>query len=191
MKQCKIFIFLVIFLALGVSCNQADTSHKENLAHAEEVNQPTTEEHIDAPEASFLDNAYRYNHILIRYNQEAASRAGKRAIQNFAGQSAEYHQNLKMEIEHMAEKHSLFLSSASERMDQEEIQELSKKSDKEFDIAYLQALEDVQSKMVEKYEGVASTASDNEIRNWATKIISNLKAHQTAVKELLEEAKDK
>lgn len=190
MKSCKSIIFLAIFLALGISCN-TDSSHKENVAQTEEVNQSTAKESQDIPEMGFLNDAYRYNNVLIRYNEEAANKASKRTIQNFASQSAKYHQVLKREMEHMAGKYGLSLPSASEDIDQEEIQELDKKNQQEFDIAYLKALEDIQSKMVEKHEEVASTASDKEIRNWSTKIASNLKAHQMAVQELLEEAKKK
>ena len=189
MKSCKLIFFLAIFLALGVACN-TDSSHKENVAQTEEVNQSTAEESLDMPETGFLDDAYRHNSVLIRYNEEAANKASKRSIQNFASQSAKYHQVLKREMELMAEKYELSLPSASEDIDQEEFQELDK-SKKEFDIAYLEAIKEIQSRMVEIYEEVASTASDKEIRNWSTKIVSNLKAHQMAVQELLEEAKKK
>lgn len=191
-------VFFSVIGSLFLSCNP-DSGRSNASGNEEEVSRSLPvegEETIKDPEQdyAYLADARQKNALLIRLNQMAAEKAATLSLRDFARQSVQYHQNLQNETELMAEKYSIPLPPVPENQDQQEIKELTELAEKEgtdFDIAYLQTIEDLEGKMLKAYQEGSESAPDQNLRNMAVKTISNLKAHQLAVKELLEEIKAK
>lgn len=185
-------VFLTFTGTLLLSCNPDSGGH-DRSGNQEKVNgQEAAEKKNDQePDYAFLADAYRYNSQLIRLNELAAAKAGTLSLRDFARQSAQYHLNLQKETEQIAKKYSIILPSEPEDQTQQLKEELAGKEGTKFDMAYLKAIKELENKMLKEYEEGSASAPDQAIRNQAEKTISNLKAHQLAIKELTEEIRAK
>lgn len=191
MLRCIFLIF--ISFAIITSCNQND-GNKESAQLTEEPEYEKLQEEgkLGQEGAVFLaEDIYYSNLLLIQYNEMAERKASIVALQNFAAQSAQYHRNMKQEIEQMAAQLNVDLPSELGNLVEEHIQEMEGKSGNEFDKVYLQVLNDIQEEMIRKYEEVSESITDRRFNNWLEKFISNTKAHQLAVNELLKEAESR
>ena len=186
-------VFLIFTGTQLLSC-KPDSGGHDRSGNQEKVNgQEAVEEMKNGqePDYAFLADAYQYNSQLIRLNELAADKAGTLTLRDFARQSVQYHLNLQKETEQIAKKYSINLPSEPEDQAQQLKEELSGKEGTKFDMAYLKAIKELENKMLKEYEEGSASAPGQAIRNQAEKTISNLKAHQLAIKELLEETKEK
>lgn len=187
MSKC-LTLSLVILFVLSFSCTQ-DGGKNESSSPALEAEQDTTDENTwtEGEEAGFFEDVYYNNLLIIRYSEEAKNKATIRALQNFAAQTAQYHQGLNRQIEQRAGLSDFNPPEKVNDLALEHIREMEEKSGKEFDMAYLEVLSDIQDQMLLQYQKASEAAREQELRNWAEMILSNIKSHQLAVRELREE----
>lgn len=182
------YSLLVFLLFFFVACNQAGESRESDSPALEAEQEPIAKDTwTEGEEAGFFEDVYYNNLLIIRYSEEAEKKASKRALQNFAAQTAEYHQILNSRIEQMTEHSDFHLPEKVNDLAGEHLQEMQEKSGNEFDKAYLDVLSDIQDKLETQFREASESAMDPELRNWAEKILSNIKSHQLAVAELKEE----
>lgn len=178
-------LLLAFLLCMATACNQG-ASNDETKEPAEEVNEEL--EVMKAPEedAEFLVDAYSYNIMMVRYGQEAMQNASTPALQDFANQSVQYHQDLSKEIEQLASERNVALPAVVGEDVEERARQLRDKEGKEFDEAYINVLNDIQDKMIGQFEDAAEGAEDTEIRNWASQTLPDIRAHEQSVEDLEE-----
>lgn len=183
----KIYINLLLasLLYMVVACN-GGVSNEETKEPAEEVNQDYEMLRAEEGDASFLVDAYSYNSMLVRYGQEAMQNASTPALQDFASQSVQYHQNLNNEIERLARERNVALPAIVGEDVEEHARRMREKKGKDFDNAYIDVLGSIQGNMIGHFEDAAEDASDTEIRNWASSTLPDMRAHEQTVETLNE-----
>lgn len=177
-------LLLASLLCMAVACNQQGASNDETKEPAEEVNEDFEKLRAEEDDATFLVDAYSYNSMIVRYGQEAMQNASTPALQDFASQSVQYHQNLNSEIETLASERNVALPAVVGDDVEEYAREMSEKEGRDFDEAYLDVLEDIQANMIGHYEDAAEDAGDEEIRNWASRTLPDIRAHEQTVETL-------
>lgn len=171
-------------LCIAVACDQQGASNDETKEPAEEVNEDYERLRVEEDDASFLVDAYSYNSMIVRYGQEAMQKASTPAMQDFASQSVEYHQSLNNEIETLASERNVALPAVVGEDVEERAREMREKEGRDFDEAYLNVLESIQDNMIGNYEDAAEGADDEEIRNWASRTLPDIRAHEQTVETL-------
>lgn len=181
----KMYVNLLFasLLCMAVACNEG-ASNEETKEPAEEVNQDYEKLRAEEDDASFLVDAYSYNSMIVRYGQEAMQNASTPALQDFASQSVEYHQNLKTEIERLARERNVALPAVVGEDVEEKAGEMREKEGRDFDDVYIDVLGSIQGSMIGHFEDAAEDAGDTEIRNWASNTLPDLRAHEQTVETL-------
>lgn len=187
--KANINLLLASLLWLATACNQG-ASTDETREPAETVNEERETIAVDEEDAEFLLDAHSYNLLVVRYGQEAQQNASTPALQDFAAQSVQYHQNLNKEIEQLATERNVALPAVVGDDVEEHAMELREKEGRNFDEAYIDVLKDIQDNMIGQYGNAAEGAQDPEIQNWASNTLSDIRAHESTVQTLDERLKD-
>ena len=102
-------------------------------------------------------------------------------VKNFGGMMVMDHSKANNEFKLLANSKNITLSTAPNADDQKVIDEMSKKSGKDFDKAYVNDMVDDHKKDIKKFEEASKNCKDPDIRAFATKTLSVLNKHLEAI----------
>lgn len=189
MRPLCLILSLITALLSFAACERGSNNHQTKELAVEE-NKPTTEGWGSAQDASFLLEAYSYGLMIIQYSELAQQKAQTPALKSFAEQSANWHQKMNKDVAQQAAKKEVALPKAGGDDVQKFINELSALPADKFEQRYLQALHEIQRKMIKQYELAAEGALDQDLRTWANQTLPYLQGHAQAVDELSSQLKN-
>ena len=172
-----------IVLFMGIACDRGSN----NTATKEQVSEESkaATQNLDATKDSgFMLDAYSYGLMIVQYSELAAEKSQRKAVVSFAEQSASWHKALNQEIKNFADQQRISLPEVAGDDVHTYTEELNALPPDQLDARYLQVLQEIQKKMIGRYERAAEGAGSEELRSWATQKLSDLQAHAQAVQEL-------
>jgi putative membrane protein len=102
-------------------------------------------------------------------------------VKNFGGMMVMDHSKANNEFKLLANSKNITLPTAPNADDQKVIDEMSKKSGKDFDKAYVNDMVDDHKKDIKKFEDASKNCKDPDIRAFATKTLPVLNKHLEAI----------
>jgi putative membrane protein len=119
----------------------------------------------------------------------AASKATNADVKTFGSRMVTDHSKANDELKQLATTKGLTLPADAGAENQKTSDELSKKSGKDFDKAYMKDMVEDHEKDVKEFEKAAKDAKDADLKSWASKTLPTLQDHLKMAKDTQKKVK--
>jgi putative membrane protein len=145
---------------------------------------PTIKEtRSDYPDASFLQDAARSSIREVEMSRGALTRSEDPKVKEFAQKMIDDHTRMNQELKSFATSRGVVIPDQANAEDRQQVDKLASLSGKSFDQEFAGRMVADHQKAVEDFRARATSASDPEVRQFASK-------HLTMLEEHLERARD-
>lgn len=139
---------------------------------------------ISGSERDFLVEAGSGHLAEIQTAQIAQQRAGSTDVQNLAQQMIQEHTRLSNNLQQVAQQANVSVPNQLSSQHQQDYDRLVKYSGQEFDRQYLQHLINDHQRDIDRYQRMASQASDPNVRAYAQQTLPSLRQHLQQVRDV-------
>jgi putative membrane protein len=130
------------------------------------------------PEAGeFVKQAAVYGHLGLALSELAVQKSQNSEIQQFAKQKQQSVLQAGQQLKQLGQQHGV-------EVDMQKIQQLVQATGTQFDQAFVRFITEEHRKDVQKYEAVASQHSDQQIQEFARKVLPELREHLQHAQQL-------
>lgn len=176
--KSSVIIAVSIILTLGlVSCNNETTTTdtKNDSTTVDEKKDDKMANTINEKDQAFLSDQVGGNYAEIKFTQLAQQKSKNAEIKEVAKFLETEHTNALNDLKDLAGKKNVNVPSEESEEAKDKITELSGKSAKEFDKAWVEELISKHEKSIAKLEG--ADISDPDLKTWVTNILPKLRIH--------------
>ncbi len=182
-----------IFIVFGTACSNSPenkgTANTEPLIKTEPAKPPTDKGDMVATggDLDFMNAAGAGSMAEVELGRLAVEKAESSDVKEFGRKMIEDHSKALEELKKLAEQKNAELPKDILPTQKEVKDKLSKLNGAEFDKEYVKAMVEDHKKDVTAFEAVSKTATDADVKVFATKTLPTLKMH----KEMIEGIADK
>ncbi len=184
MKKLALLMFAAFIACLLQACHsrtdsasggEGDTTNitADTAKHAEII--------IDKNDSKFVTDIAEACIAEIKVGNMAKQKGHDKRIKNFGAMMIKDLTKGKTKLATLAKTKKIALPDSISTDDQKEIDDLAKKSGKDFDSAYLNKTRADHKKALELFQNAAAHAYDKDIKSFAGKNMPNLKRHLDAI----------
>jgi putative membrane protein len=167
-----------IFLS---SCNSNDS-----VKQADEVNEHKQEspvmETVEEDDTEFMTRAASGGMMEVEAGKLAQSNAASEHVKKFAVMIVEDHTKANNELKALATSLNVTLPTSLSDHHKMMVDELSKKTGKDFDKAYIDMMVDDHVKDIEAFKDAANNGKNSDLRAFASKTVPTLQTHLDSAK---------
>jgi len=188
-KLCYMFI-----LALGVYAIQACNSKpKDDKAAADSLNKvkdtsinasATGGIAVNNDDAKFASNAAAGGLAEVALGNLAQQKSANEKIRNFGAMMVKDHSAANTELADLAKTKNISIPAAVTTDDQKKIDELGRKTVKDFDKAYVDAMIKGHKDALKLFQDEAQNGTDADLKTFASKTVAVVQAHLEAITEI-------
>ncbi|HEX5150702.1 MAG TPA: DUF4142 domain-containing protein [Parafilimonas sp.] len=174
------------------ACN-GTSSHTDSVDSAQDVNDsmlpdsnsssmssaPASEQ--DAKWAVEVGNA---GMTEIELSKLAQTKATSQRVKDFANMMVTDHTAASDKLEQMASAKSITLPDKLSDDSQKKLDDLNKKSGKDFDKAYIDDMLDDHKKAVDAFQKGSTDLLDSDLKNFASQTLATIQMHQDSIKAI-------
>jgi putative membrane protein len=117
------------------------------------------------------------NTELINYSALVVAKAKNEEVKKLGKMIEESHSKALSELTNLAKNKTITLPALASNDSNEEYKELNNKAANEFDEAYINKVIENHKEGIEKFEKASSSATDSDIKLWATNMLPTLRTH--------------
>jgi putative membrane protein len=185
-------ISLVAMIALAAlsfqACNNAAKDSTETADSVNAVKDTTTNGStgiaVDEMDAKFATDAANAGMAEVAAGKLAAEKATDPQVKEFGSMMVMDHTKANEELMAIAKTKNITLPTAPDEEHQKMAAELEKKSGKDFDKAYVDAMVDGHKKVASMLEDASKNCKDMELMAFATKTLPTVKAHLAKIEAI-------
>ncbi|WP_291910405.1 DUF4142 domain-containing protein [Chitinophaga sp. CB10] len=176
-------------LAVGLiqSCGNGANNNKEaQTDSAQQINEAVKP--VDDKSSEFAVKAANGGLLEVAMGKLAQEKATNPRVKEFGNMMVNDHTKANDELKALATSKNITLPASLNPEDQKHIDELAKKSGKDFDKEYMKMMVDDHDHDVKAFEDASKDLTDADLKAFATNTLPTLKAHQdsaTAIKDAL------
>ncbi len=177
-------ISLVVMVALAACSFQACNSNKDSKETADSVNAAKDTSNavaagvaVDEDDAKFAVNAANGGMAEVALGKLAQGKATDPKVKEFANMMVTDHTKANDELMALAKTKNITLPDSVSADEKKNMEDLSKKSGKDFDKAYVDMMVDDHKKDVKEFEDATQSLKDADVKAFATKTLPVLKTH--------------
>jgi putative membrane protein len=184
----------ILMIALAALAFQAcKNGAKDSKAAADSANVTKDTSHnaaatggiaVDENDAKFVTTAANDGMAEVNAGKMAAVKASSARIKSFANMMVTDHTKAGDELAAIAKTKNITLPSAPDADAQKAADDLSKKSGKAFDKAYVSAMLDGHKKAVKLFTDASQNCKDADLKAFATKTLPTLKMHLDSIQAI-------
>lgn len=182
----KLIILSATFLAIWMtqSCgNNAKNPQSETpVDSAKDVNE--TVKPVDEKSSAFAVEAANGGMMEVEMGKLAQEKAQNPRVKAFATMMVNDHSKANDELKALASQKGITLPAELSTETKKHIEDLGKKTGKDFDKDYMSMMVDDHDKDVSKFEKAPDDVTDQELKTWAANTLPTLKAHQDSAKAI-------
>jgi putative membrane protein len=193
----KIFLYLAMPLSL-LACNggtnkdsvdKADSSNevKSDSTSTSNTMDTTTKSNgvlaVDESTAKFLVNVADVSMTEVQLGQIAAEKASNQRVKDFGSMMVKDHSAANDELKTLAANKNVTLPGSISEEHQKKIDDLNKKTGKDFDKAYMDMMEDGHESTVKDFEK-NNDNKDADVKAFVNKMLPTLKMHLDSAKAI-------
>ncbi len=176
----KMTLALAVLLTTGAmySCNNADT--KDSVEKADSANKEKADAQSTAvkeDDSEFMEFAADAGMTEVEAAKAAQSKTTDPKVKEFAAAMIKDHTAAGNDLKSLAGTKNITLPAAISEDHQKAIADVSAKTGKDFDKAYVDMMVDDHQKVVDKFEDASKNAKDPDVKAFATKTLPTLQAH--------------
>ena len=139
---------------------------------------------VDPNDAKFAVTAAGDGMAEVTVGKLAVTKATGLRIKNFAQMMVTDHTKAGNDVAQIAQKESITLPAAPDTTSQKKASDLMKKSGKDFDKAYVDAMVDGHEKAVKLFTDGAKNLKDSTLKAFAVSTLPTLKMHLDSIKAI-------
>ncbi len=155
--------------------NYSDTTNKMNQGGTLGVDQTTSDFMVKVADVGMTE---------VKLGHLAEDKSSNQRIKDFGAIMVKDHSNAGDELKSLANRKNVTLPSAVGDDHQKKIDDLSKKTGKDFDRAYIDAMADGHQSTVNDFEKASNNTKDADIKAWVDKTLPTLKMHLDSAKAI-------
>lgn len=125
----------------------------------------------------------------VAAGQMASTKAANADVKAFGNRMVADHGKSNDELKQLATNKGLALPAETDEQHKQKADELSKKTGKAFDKAYMAAMVDDHTKTVADFEKMSQSATDPDIKSWTTATLPTLRDHLKMAQDLAAKVK--
>lgn len=193
-KLCVAAYVCLISLGSFVACNDAESDDAiESANESNEVKQDSAENTAPADtqagmvseaDSKFAVSAASGGMMEVQLGELAQQKATSQKVKDFGAMMVRDHTKANDELKALAIQKNITLPPAPGEDHMEHIKNLTEKSGKDFDKAYVDMMVDDHEKDVKKFEECSKDGKDADLKAFAAKTLPTLQQHLDAVKKL-------
>jgi putative membrane protein len=185
-KQIKLMkkLSVITMIALAACMFQACSGNKDSTETADSINaERDTANAVEAGvaadegDAKFAVEAANGGMAEVALGKLAQGKATNPKVKEFADMMVADHTKANDELMALAKTKNITLPDVVGTDEQKAMDDLSKKSGKDFDKAYVDMMVDDHKKDVGKFEDASKNAKDADVRAFAAKTLPTLRTH--------------
>lgn len=192
-KLCLAAYVCLISLGSFVACNDAGSDDAvESANESNEVKQDSAEHTVSDAQAGvvseadskFAVSAASGGMMEVQLGELAKQKAASQQVKDFGAMMVRDHTKANDELKALAIQKNITLPPAPGEDHMDHIKNLTEKSGKDFDKAYIDMMVDDHEKDVKKFEECSKDGKDADLKAFAAKTLPTLQQHLDAVKKL-------
>jgi putative membrane protein len=189
MKKFLLFSTTCIAVWMLQSCggNTNNPQSEKPVDSAQRINE--TVKPVDEKSSQFAVDAANGSMMEVQMGKLAQEKALHPRVKAFATMMVNDHSKAGDELKALAAKENITLPAELSTKEKKHMDELGKKSGKDFDKAYISMMVEDHDKDVKEFEKASDNVSDENLKTWARNILPTLKAHQDSAKAIQESMK--
>jgi len=153
----------------STSTTMADTSSSSNkMAGTVSVDKSTSE---------FMTKVADVGMTEVKLGQMAQDKAMNQRVKDFGAMMVKDHTAAGDELKSLAQQKNVTLPATVSNDHQKKIDDLNKKSGKDFDKAYIDAMVDGHQSTVNDFEKASKNTKDADVKAWVDKTLPTLRMH--------------
>ena len=139
---------------------------------------------VDKDDAKFVTTAANDGMAEVAAGKMAATKATSARVKGFADMMVTDHTKAGDELAALAKTKNITLPAAPDADAQKKADDLSKKTGKDFDKAYVDAMVDGHESAVKLFTDASQNCKDADLKAFATKTLPTLKMHLDSIKAI-------
>jgi putative membrane protein len=182
MKKRTSLLFLGF--ALLMACNDADNDKNDTVDKADSINESRqdiikndTTIAVDEKSSEFIVRAANASMAELEMVRNAGQVSTIQHIKNFAAMLGKDHESLQQQIKSLAATKNIALPAAVDADDQKDINDLAKKTGKNYDKEFINEMIDRHKNGIKLFEDAAKDANDADIKAFANNSLTKLRMH--------------
>ena len=196
MKRTEILGIALLAMATMQACHSNSKDSKKTADSANVVKDSTSKDtaqrmsiNVSKDDAAFAVEAASGGMTEVMLGKIAQEKAAGPAVKNFGTMMVTDHTKANDELMALAKSKNITLPKVPDAKDQKVIDELSKKSGKDFDKAYVSDMIDDHKNDIKEFDKEAKNAGDADIKAFADKTLPVLKMHLQAITKINDDVK--
>jgi putative membrane protein len=188
MKRLSINILIIVSLLIIQGCNNKaknyNVSNTDSISSDDSLNAVKNNKinvPADKTDVQFAVEAAEGNITEVELGKLALKHAANKRVKNFGAMMIKDHTKTNNKLIAIAKRKNIPLPAEPGATDQKTIDELSKKSGKDFDKAFVENMIRDHENDIKVFENTAKYSSDPEIKAFANKTLRVLKNHLDAI----------
>jgi putative membrane protein len=185
----KVTMVLSAVAMMVVACNneskdsveKADSTNKANIDSSTGGAQTVA---TDAETSSFLVKAADGGMTEVKLGQLAEQKGNDPRVKDFGSMMIHDHSAVNDQVKALAAQRNVTLPDSVSDDHKKEIEDLSKKSGKAFDKAYVNAMVKGHESTVDLFQSSLDKSNDTEVKNFINNTLPKVKAHLDSVKAI-------
>jgi putative membrane protein len=183
MRRNWVFLFAIVsLLAFGCQKNETTTSTTASDTSATTSTTATSASMSDADKA-FMAKAAQGGMAEVTFGQLAAAKGTNNEVKEYGNRMVSDHGKANQELTQLAISKGVTLPTDLDAESKKTSDELSKKTGKVFDKAYMSDMVEDHEKDVAEFQKESSAAQDPDLKNWVTKTLPTLQDHLKMAKQ--------
>lgn len=184
MKKLRLVIMMVISVWLLQACsNNVENNSKADANSTAALKDTLTKPgvHLEKEDAQFAFKAASGGLTEVALGKLAQQKGENIRVKNFGGMMVTDHTKANNKLMALAKSKNIILPASPAEADQELIDELSKKSGKDFDEAYVNDMVNDHKSDIKEFVYASKNCSDPDLKAFAVKTLPVLKNHLDAI----------
>ncbi|RFZ92448.1 DUF4142 domain-containing protein [Mucilaginibacter conchicola] len=188
MRKLSLAAMIALAALSFQACNNAPKDAKESADSVNAVKDTTTNGStgiaVDEMDAKFATDAANAGMTEVAAGKLAETKAVDAQVKDYAKMMVEHHTMINDELMEIAKKKNITLPTAPDADHQKELTDLSAKSGKEFDKAYVDAMVNGHKKVASMLEDASKNCKDADLMAFATKTLPTVKTHLAKIEAI-------
>jgi putative membrane protein len=192
--------FLLLTLPIFFACNNSskDSAEKADSANASKMDTTTSNSNtsmdttnkmtgtmpVDKSTSEFMVKVADVGMTEVKLGQMAQDKGMNERVKDFGAMMVKDHSAAGDELKNLAGQKNVTLPATVGDDHQKKIDDLNKKSGKEFDRAYIKAMVEGHQSAVNDFEKASKNTKDADVKAWIDKILPTLKMHLDSAKAI-------
>jgi putative membrane protein len=184
MKNLICGIYMIAVISVISACNNSSTSEKkDSVDSANAVNKEVKA--VDQASSKFAVNAADGGMMEVAVGKLASEKAVSKRIRAFGQMMVKDHSEANDKLKGIASSLNIALPDSLSDDSKKELDNLSKKTGKDFDKAYMDMMVDDHKKDVAEFRKAADNLSDSTIKSFAESTLPVLEKHLDSAQSIV------